>query len=346
MNKVNLERRADKNFPSGKAWKLWKEMKDEYNPDNSIAETELELAMSKLKSTKKKNPRKIIEEIASCEVKFGIPVSNSKKIAQLICLGGSEYGTIISVTQMCKRTESKVCTSKNLVDKMWKQWQIKGRKEEGEVNSQEDQEASLVKSEDKRKKGNVKKKKETRTCNHCQKKGHIEKDCWEKHPDKVPEKFKKKKDAKTEKAGAAVKEDEHLLSLIDVEIMDNREYEFHNDAAETLVNIKLGLEEDGKDESKSDGSEMQPTLQALNSPNIWIGDTGATKHSTKYKQGGINARPLSSRTRGIYGQAVKPAMDVDIPGVYCNKTGKELFAVKLLCIDVIPENHYSLMSLT
>ncbi len=117
------------------------------------------------------------------------------------------------------------------------------------------------------------------------------------------------------KAGAAVKEDEHLSSLIDVEIKDDVEYEFHNDAAETLVNIKLGLEEDDEDMSKSDGSEMQPTLQALNSPNIRIGGTGATKHSTKYKQGGINARPSLSRTRGIYGQAVKPAMEVDIPGV-------------------------------
>jgi hypothetical protein len=57
LNKVNLERRADKNFPSEKAWKLWKEMKDEYNSDDSIAEAELELALSKLKLTKKKNPR-------------------------------------------------------------------------------------------------------------------------------------------------------------------------------------------------------------------------------------------------------------------------------------------------
>jgi hypothetical protein len=108
----------------------------------------------------------------------------------------------------------------------------------------------------------------------------------------------------------------------------------------------LGLKEDDKDKSKSDGSEMRPTLQALNSPNIWIGDMGATKYSTKYKQGGINARPSASRTRGIYGQAVKPAMEVDIPGVYCNKTGEQLFAVKLCCVDVIPESHYNLISLT
>jgi hypothetical protein len=69
-------------------------------------------------------------------------------------------------------------------------------------------------------------------------------------------------------------------------------------------------------------------LQALSSTNIWIGDTGATKHSTKYKQGGINSRPLTSRTRGIYGQAVKPAMEVDIQ-----------FAVKIQCVGIIPESH-------
>ena len=153
---MNLERKADKNFPSGKAWKLWKEMKEEYNPDDSIAEAELELALSKLKLTKKKNPRRIIEEIASCEVKFGIPVSDSKKVAQLIPLGGSEYGTIISVAQMCKRSKGKPCTSKHLVDEMWKQWRIKGGKEEGEENSEEE-ETSLANSDDKKKKGNDKK---------------------------------------------------------------------------------------------------------------------------------------------------------------------------------------------
>jgi hypothetical protein len=141
----------------------------------------------------------------------------------------------------------------------------------------------------------------------------------------MPEKFQKKKDAKTEKAGAAVtEEDKHLLSFIDVE------YEFHNgtdafkiscvdinnafnkapimedDTAEALFTIELGLEEnDIKDnEMPSDGSRIKPTLQALSSPNMWIGDRGATKHSTKYEQGGFNPRPLTSRTRGIYSRAV------------------------------------------
>ncbi len=93
-------------------------MQDEYNPDDSIAEAELELAMSKLRLNNKKNPRKLIKEIALCEVKYGIPVSDSKKVAQLIRLRGKEYGTVITVMQMCKKTKGVTCTSKHIVDEM------------------------------------------------------------------------------------------------------------------------------------------------------------------------------------------------------------------------------------
>jgi hypothetical protein len=55
LNKVNLQNKADKQFLIGKGWKLWKEMQEEYNPDDSITEAELEPAMSKLQLTKKKN---------------------------------------------------------------------------------------------------------------------------------------------------------------------------------------------------------------------------------------------------------------------------------------------------
>ena len=79
---------------------------------------------------------------------------------------------------------------------------------------------------------------------------------------------------------------------------------------------------------------------------MWIGDTGATRHSTKYKQGGMDSRPSTSRTRGISGQAIKPSMEVDFPGMYCDKNGDDQFAVKLRDVDIIPESHYNLISLT
>jgi hypothetical protein len=62
------------------------------------------------------------------------------------------------------------------------------------------------------------------------------------------------------------------------------EYEFHNNTA--FEQVEFGLEVEDVEETEG-LSQIRPTLQALNSPNMWIGDTGATRHSTKYKQGGI-----------------------------------------------------------
>jgi hypothetical protein len=108
-----------------------------------MAEAELELALGRLKLSKKTNPRKLIKQIALCKVKFNVPVSDSKKIVQLIRPGGNTYGTVISVTQMCKKREEKTCMSKHIVDEMWKQWRIKGGNEKGEENDEDEEEKFL-----------------------------------------------------------------------------------------------------------------------------------------------------------------------------------------------------------
>ena len=118
------------------------------------------------------------------------------------------------------------------------------------------------------------------------------------------------------------------ISFNDVEVDD----EFHNDTA--FVQVELCLEDEDVEETEG-FSQIRPTLQALNSPNMWIGDTGATRHSTMYKQGGIDSRPSTTRTRGISGQAIKPSTEVDLRGMYCDKNGNDQFAVKLQDVDVI-----------
>jgi hypothetical protein len=44
-----------------------------------------------------------------------------------------------------------------------------------------------------------------------------------------------------------------------------------------FVQIELGLE---NEDEPNDVSQIRPTLQALSSPNMWIGDTGSTQPST------------------------------------------------------------------
>jgi len=233
---------------------------------------------------------------------------------------------------------------------MWKQWQIEGGKEKGEENADDEEETTLSKVDDKvegkrngfgKGKDDKGKNKETRTCNHSGMKGHIKINCWKKNPLLNLRNSK----ARKPKAGVAA-EEEHLLSFMDIlDCADEVEvdYEFHNNVA--FVQVELGL--DDEDVEDTEGvSQIRPTIQALNSPYMWIGDTGVTRHSTKYKQGGVNSRSSTSRTRGIYGQAIKLSMEVDLPGMYCDKNGDNQFSVKLQDVDVIPENHYNLISLT
>jgi hypothetical protein len=58
-----------------------------------------------------------------------------------------------------------------------------------------------------------------------------------------------------------------------------------------FVQIELGLEEENVENEvePNEVNQIRPTLQDLSSPNMWIGDTGAMKHSTKHRQGGTNS---------------------------------------------------------
>ena len=118
--------------------------------------------------------------------------------------------TVITVTQMCKKSEKVTCTAKHIVDEMWKQWRIEGGKEKGEETADDEDETTLSKVDEKSKhkgkdrlkeKDDKGKKKETCTCNHCQMKGHIKVNCWKKNPSLMPEKLKGKIQRKENRKG-------------------------------------------------------------------------------------------------------------------------------------------------
>ncbi len=107
-----------------------------------------------------------------------------------------------------------------LQNTLWTKCRRDGASKVKKKKSEEEdkEETTLAKDDDKAKekakcsgktKDGKSKKKETRMCNHCGVKGHIEEKCWKKAPSQMPEEFRKKK---TEKAGAAV-EEEHYPSI-------------------------------------------------------------------------------------------------------------------------------------
>jgi hypothetical protein len=195
LNKLNCKKRKDKtNWPSGKAHHVV--IMTEFEPEDTMAEMEMERALAKLKLGPKKDPNELLDEFASIECQYLLELSKSKKKVQVLRLGGTQYSSIISTTSMINRKKGATLMIEKLLDEMYLQWRHAGGKSKDDKDSNDKEEITLAATNAKKggKKSNGREKKENpnkvKTCNHCKKKGHIKNTCWEKFPDKKPKSFK------------------------------------------------------------------------------------------------------------------------------------------------------------
>ena len=65
---------------------------------------------------------------------------------------------------------------------------------------------------------------------------------------------------------------------------------------------------------------MPYSLECLKHPDLWIGDTGASMHTTRYKAHGFNFHAGSSSV-GATGSAVEAECAMDIRGQFVNRDG-------------------------
>jgi hypothetical protein len=96
-----------------------------------------------------------------------------------------------ATTSMIYCNDKAMLTTEQLLEEMHIQWHLAGGKLREDKNSNNEDEVALVAST---KKGGKKSGEEDKpqrenpnkdeTCNHCNKKGHIESTCWTKHPEK------------------------------------------------------------------------------------------------------------------------------------------------------------------
>ncbi len=136
----------------------------------------------------------MLNEFASIKCGYSLELSESKKKAQILRLGGTQYSSIIATTSMIHCKNTKTLTTKKLMDEMHLQWRLAGGKLKKDKDSNDKDEIALAatntKKGGKKPNGRGKPKKENhhedKICNHCNKKGHIETTCWGKYPEKKP----------------------------------------------------------------------------------------------------------------------------------------------------------------
>ena len=218
MSKVMQEMNRSPIFQTGQAWRVIKMIKEECRPEDDIAAMEMETEVAKIKLKKGENPKTLTEKMANIEVRFGMPIDDKKRTGVVLRCGKDHYAESMTATSVSiRRTEKRAATCDELLADMYTQWRIQNNTSGGKKGKDEDdvKETALVSkdeeddedngktepaSNDKRKcykcgetghiardcpkKGST--EKNVVVCNHCNKPGHKQDDCWVRHPEKKP----------------------------------------------------------------------------------------------------------------------------------------------------------------
>ncbi len=91
---------------------------------------------------------------------------------------------------------------------------------------------------------------------------------------------------------------------------------------------------------------MLPTTLMLELEALWIADTGATSHVTKYATGGINRHDTAIKMKGCMNNSMTTSFEMDIPVTYCHKDGNKIRSAELKDVQVNNRFNFNLFSIT
>jgi hypothetical protein len=205
------------------------------------------------------------------------------------------------------------------------------------------------------------------SCNQCGKFGHRKGDCWEieSNRHKRPEGYRS-----TEQANVTLDrnddDDDIEFVMCGLCLLADKDKDIHDETtlhdivltdeyADVIVTEIALIEKQTDQDADIDkgevvlvGMEFPDSIRLLSDPNIWIGDTAASVHTSPYQHGLTpegNAVKNGSITIGN-GITEKTAMYGNIAETICNKHGTKVRRAKLTHVADSPNMKFNLCSLS
>ena len=82
-------------WPSGTAPDMWKALEDIFQPDDGMADMQMEEDLHALKFTKKEEPKQLALRIAKISMRCKKPLSDLKKASHIMRLGKAHYADVL-----------------------------------------------------------------------------------------------------------------------------------------------------------------------------------------------------------------------------------------------------------
>ncbi len=104
----------------------------------------MEKALNKLSLGKKKDPNDLNDKLSAIKCRYKLDLTKSKKKAQIFRIGGAQYASIISTTQIMYRSKDEKLTCEKLLKEMHNQWRIARDKSQDKMDSDNESEVAAT----------------------------------------------------------------------------------------------------------------------------------------------------------------------------------------------------------
>jgi hypothetical protein len=136
FHRILQSMQEDADWPTGKAWKTWKNIQKHYQPMDSTSARYLTMALQKIKLKKDAKPIKILSDISAVEVRFKQALSKERKIEVVQGRTGDNYAQIIVIVDGIAQIQSRRnATALELCKAMIKLWRIAGYNDDNEEHN-------------------------------------------------------------------------------------------------------------------------------------------------------------------------------------------------------------------
>ena len=94
-----------------------------------MAEIDMEDELREIRLGKERNPKEIIRDMAAIEAMYKLKIGEETKAGFVLRIGRDDYATSMATTgNNVGKRESREATAKELVQEMYREWQIRGGK--------------------------------------------------------------------------------------------------------------------------------------------------------------------------------------------------------------------------